>query len=80
MHASWKGWRIGTARKGMSGGRGRDALGQNALRAPPLGDAVAARVVALTLTELPGQTTHWTVAAMATTCATSASSRCPTIC
>ena len=43
-------------------------------RVPPLGDAVAAQVVALTLTEPPGETTHWTAAAMAAACAVSVSS------
>jgi hypothetical protein len=43
-------------------------------RIPPLGDAVAAQVVALTLTEPPGETTHWTAAAMAAACAVSVSS------
>jgi len=43
-------------------------------RIPPLGDAVAAQVVALTLTEPPGETTHWTAAAMATACTVSVSS------
>ena len=43
-------------------------------RVPPLGDALAARVVALTLTEPPGETTHWTAAAMAQACTVSVSS------
>ena len=43
-------------------------------RVPPLGDAVAAQVVALTLTEPPGETTHWTAAAMAQDCTVSVSS------
>ena len=43
-------------------------------RIPPLGEAVAARVVALTLAGPPGETTHWTAAAMAKACATSVSS------
>jgi transposase len=34
-------------------------------RIPPLGQEVTERVVALTLTEPPGETTHWTAAAMA---------------
>lgn len=34
-------------------------------RIPPLGQEVTARVVALTLTDPPGETTHWTAAAMA---------------
>ena len=42
-------------------------------RVPPLGAAVAGRVVALTLTEPPGATTHWTAAAMAAACAASVS-------
>ena len=33
-------------------------------RIPPLGQEVIARVVALTLTDPPGETTHWTSAAM----------------
>jgi transposase len=36
-----------------------------ASRIPPLGERVVERVVALTLTEPPGETTHWTSAAMA---------------
>lgn len=43
-------------------------------RIPPLGDAVSERVVALTLTEPPGETTHWTAAAIAAVCAISVSS------
>ncbi len=43
-------------------------------RLPPLGTAVAERVVALTLTEPPGETTQWTAAAMATACVVSVSS------
>src|SRR5262249_875169 len=35
------------------------------LRPPPLGQAVIDRVVALTGTDPPGETTHWTAAAMA---------------
>jgi len=34
-------------------------------RIPPLGEEVTARVVALTVTDPPGETTHWTAAAMA---------------
>ena len=34
-------------------------------RIPPLAQDVTARVVALTLTDPPGETTHWTAAAMA---------------
>ena len=34
-------------------------------RIPPLGQEVTARAVALTLAEPPGETTHWTAAAMA---------------
>ena len=34
-------------------------------RIPLLGDAVTERVVALTLTEPPGETTHWTATAVA---------------
>ena len=33
-------------------------------RIPPLDEVVAAQVVALTLTDPPGETTHWTAAAM----------------
>jgi transposase len=43
-------------------------------RIPPLGAAVADRVVARTLTAPPGETTHWTAAAMAKDCGISASS------
>ena len=43
-------------------------------RIPPLDEAVAAQVVALTLTKPPGETTHWTAAAMAKACAISVSS------
>jgi len=43
-------------------------------RIAPLSAAVAERVVALTLTEPPGETTHWTAAAMAAACAISVSS------
>jgi hypothetical protein len=43
-------------------------------RIPPLGEAVIERVVALTLTEPPGEVTHWTAAAIATACAISVSS------
>ena len=35
------------------------------LRIPPLGDAVTKRVVALTLTEPPGEVAHWAAAAIA---------------
>jgi transposase len=42
-------------------------------RVPPLGAAVAERVVALTLTRPPGETTHWTGAMMAKTSGISAS-------
>ena len=35
-------------------------------RIPPLGPEVAERVVALTLTDPPGEVTHWTAAMMAT--------------
>ena len=42
-------------------------------RVPPLGAAVAERVVALTLTRPPGETTHWTGAMMAKTAGISAS-------
>jgi transposase len=43
-------------------------------RIPPLGPEVAERVVALTLAEPPGETTHWTAAAMARTVGISVSS------
>src|SRR5919199_2075231 len=43
-------------------------------RIPPLAPEVAERVVALTLAEPPGETTHWTAAAMAEAAGTSASS------
>lgn len=43
-------------------------------RIPPLGVEVADRVVALTLTEPPGETTHWTSAAMAVAVGISVSS------
>jgi transposase len=43
-------------------------------RIMPLGDKVAERVVALTLTDPPGETTHWTSAAMAKASAISVSS------
>jgi transposase len=43
-------------------------------RIPLLGDAVTERVVALTLTEPPGEVTHWTAAAVAASCAISVSS------
>ncbi len=42
-------------------------------RVPPLGAAVAERVVGLTLTRPPGETTHWTGAMMAKTSGISAS-------
>jgi len=43
-------------------------------RIKPLGDAVAARVVAMTLDEPPGETTHWTGALMAQAAGVSVSS------
>ena len=43
-------------------------------RIPPLGAQVTDRVVALTLTDPPGETTHWTSAAMAETAGVSVSS------
>ena len=43
-------------------------------RIPPLGPEVAARVVALTQGEPPGETTHWTAAAMSKATAISVSS------
>ncbi len=43
-------------------------------RIPPLNETVIERVVALTLTEPPGETTHWTAAAIAASCSISVSS------
>ena len=43
-------------------------------RIPPLGDAITERVVALTLSEPPGEVTHWTAAAVASACSVSVSS------
>jgi transposase len=43
-------------------------------RIKPLSEEVAARVVALTLADPPGETTHWTAALMAKACAISVSS------
>ena len=43
-------------------------------RVPPLGDAIAAQVVALALTEPPGETPRWTAAAMAQACTVSVGS------
>jgi transposase len=43
-------------------------------RIPPLSDEVATGVVALTLTDPPGETTHWTAAAMAKAISVSVSS------
>lgn len=43
-------------------------------RIPPLDVAVVERAVALTLTEPPGEVTHWTAAAIAAACAISVSS------
>ena len=43
-------------------------------RIPALGEAVGERVVAQTLTKPPGETTHWTAAAMAKSCEISVSS------
>jgi transposase len=43
-------------------------------RIPPLGATVVERAVALTLTEPPGETTHWTAAAVAAACSISISS------
>src|ERR1035437_8091670 len=43
-------------------------------RIPALGEAVGERVVARTLTKPPGETTHWTAAAMAKFCGISVSS------
>ena len=43
-------------------------------RIPPLGARVADRVIALTLTDPPGETTHWTSAAMAAAAGISVSS------
>src|SRR5271165_2007922 len=43
-------------------------------RVAPLGPEVAERVVALTLTDPPAETTHWTAAMMADACGISVSS------
>jgi hypothetical protein len=43
-------------------------------RIPPLGDAFTERVVALTLSEPPGEVTHWTAASVAAACRISVSS------
>src|ERR1700730_6844693 len=43
------------------------------LRVAPLGPEVAERVVALTLTDPPAETTHWTAAMMAQACGISVS-------
>ena len=43
-------------------------------RTPPLGKAVVERAVALTLTELPGETTYWTATAATSACMISVSS------
>jgi hypothetical protein len=48
-------------------------------RIPPLGPQVAQRMVALTLTDLSGDVTHRTSAAVAKAIGISVSSRCPTI-
>jgi len=42
-------------------------------RIPPLGPEVAERVVALTLSDAPGETTHWTADMMAAASGISAS-------
>jgi hypothetical protein len=43
-------------------------------RIPPLGETLTERVVALTLSEPPGEVTHWTATAVAAACAISVSS------
>jgi hypothetical protein len=99
-------WRIGTARRSMSGGRGslwRRAEGCGTAEKPcvwrwqerfmregvagllcektrrpglpPLPPALVERVVGLTLTEPPGEATHWTGRAMATAAITTARRR-----
>jgi transposase len=59
--AVWR-WQERFAQEGIDGLR-RDKT--RPARIAPLGPEVAARVVALTQTDPPGETTHWTAAAMA---------------
>lgn len=68
--AVWR-WQERFAQEGLDGllrDRTRPA------RIPPLGPEVAARVVALTQADPPGETTHWTAAAMAQAASISVSS------
>jgi transposase len=66
----WR-WQERFAQEGMAGLL-RDKTRPS--RIAPLGPEVAARVVALTLKEPPGETTHWTAAAMAVATGISVSS------
>lgn len=68
--AVWR-WQERFAQEGI-GGLLRDKT--RPARIPPLGPEVAARVVALTQGEPPGETTHWTAAAMAKAASISVSS------
>src|SRR3989304_2964161 len=60
-------WRWQEGFQGLRGDKTRPS------RIPPLGPEVAERVVALTLADPPGETTHWTADMMATTAGISAS-------
>ena len=68
--AVWR-WQERFAREGLAGLL-RDKT--RPARIPPLGPEVAARVVALTQADPPGETTHWTAAAMAQAASISVSS------
>jgi transposase len=68
--AVWR-WQERFAQEGLAGLL-RDKT--RPARIPPLGPEVAARVVALTQGEPPGETTHWTAAAMAQAASISVSS------
>ena len=68
--AVWR-WQERFAREGIDGLL-RDKT--RPARIPPLGPEVAARVVALTQADPPGETTHWTAAAMAKAASISVSS------
>ncbi len=70
LTAVWR-WQERFMREGMDGLL-RDKTRPS--RIPPLAPEVAERVVALTLAEPPGETTHWTADAMAEASGTSASS------
>ena len=70
MYSIWR-WQERFAREGLAGLL-RDKT--RPARIPPLGPEVAARVVALTQAEPPGETTHWTAAAMAQATSISVSS------